>query len=47
MDIIHAFDNFDKAKALYEEVCSISNQIQKILDENDLGDFLLLILQKT
>jgi len=46
MDIIHSFENFDKNKALYEKISQLSNPIQKILDENDLADFLVLILRK-
>ncbi|AWI33737.1 class I SAM-dependent methyltransferase [Helicobacter apodemus] len=46
MDIIHAFEGFDKNQSLYEKICSVSNQIQKILDENNLADFLMLVLQK-
>ncbi|WP_273213734.1 class I SAM-dependent methyltransferase [Helicobacter rodentium] len=46
MDIIHAFTQFDAQKNLYEQMSKISNEVQKIIDKNNLGDFLLLVLQK-
>lgn len=46
MDIIHAFTNFDGQKNLYKQINQISNEVQKMIDKNNLGDFLLLVLQK-
>lgn len=46
MDIIHAFTGFDRQKNLYKQINQISNEVQKVIDKNNLGDFLLLVLQK-
>lgn len=46
MDVIHNFSFFDKQEELYKQISEISSKVQKVIDENDLSDFLLIVLQK-
>ncbi len=46
MDLIHAFAPYHKNNDLYTKLCACFNEVQKVLDENGLSDFLLLIFRK-
>lgn len=46
MDLIHAFASYHKNNDLYTKLCACFNEVQKVLDENGLSDFLLLVFRK-